>query len=98
MLKEHRIEIKEKESLVKKATHMSLKQCFQNQAKEVEKRKKLEMDKLLASLIQKDVVWEALARLIVARNLPYEAVEWAELRSLLILINPTVETALINSH
>ena len=40
---------------------------------------------------------DALAQLIVVRNLPYEAVTWPELRSLLLLVNYTCEEALIDS-
>ena len=40
---------------------------------------------------------DALAQLIIVRNLPYKAVTWPELRSLLLSVNYTCEEALINS-
>lgn len=43
------------------------------------------------------MIRDALAQLIVVRNLLYKAVTWPELRSLLLLVNYTCKEALINS-
>jgi hypothetical protein len=53
---------------------------------------------LLASLVKKDIVFKALACLIVARNLLYNCIKWPELCSLLIIYNPAINPILINSH
>ena len=76
---------------------MSIVESLKKAEGEKERRDQLKTDMILASLINKDIVFEALARLIVARNLPYEAVQWPELRSLLIICNPAIADVLINS-
>jgi len=98
LLRVHGIVVEEEEGPVRKSTEHTIQQAFSKASEELHRRKDLEKDTLLASLIKKDVVFEALARLIVARNLPYNCIEWPELRSLLIICNPAINPILINSH
>jgi hypothetical protein len=53
---------------------------------------------ILKNVIEKEVIREALAQLIVVRNLPFNAVKWPELRALLLSVNPEAGDALDSSH
>jgi hypothetical protein len=49
-------------------------------------------------VIDKEVVRECLAQLIVMRNLPHNAIKWSELRALLLSVNYYYEDTLIDSQ
>ena len=83
---------------MQKSTKHTIQQVFSKASKELHYYKDLKKDTLLASLVKKDIVFKALACLIVARNLPYNCIEWPELCSLLIICNPAINPILINSH
>ena len=83
---------------MQKSTKYTIQQVFPKVSKELHYYKDLKKDTLLASLVKKDIVFKALACLIVARNLLYNCIKWLELRSLLIICNPAINPILINSH
>jgi hypothetical protein len=77
---------------------MSMQDALQNRNDELQRREELKKNEILQSVIKKDLIEESLARLIVSKNLPHNAVEWPELRTLMCVCNPAVEKVLINSH
>ena len=63
---------------MQKSTEHTIQQAFSKASKELHRRKDLEKDTLLASLVKKDVVFKALTCLIIARNLLYNCIKWLE--------------------
>ena len=94
----HGIIVEEEEGPVQKSTKHTIQQAFSKASKELHHYKDLKKDTLLASLVKKDIVFKALAYLIVARNLLYNYIKWLELHSLLIIYNLVINPILINSH
>ena len=60
---------------MQKSTKHTIQQAFSKASKELHCCKDLKKDMLLASLIKKDIVFKALACLIVARNLLYNYIK-----------------------
>jgi hypothetical protein len=83
---------------VKKATHERLEGLFHKQGLLAADARKKSQEKVLRKVVNKKIVHEALAQLITVRNLPHNAVEWPEIRALLLSVNWTVEDVLIDSH
>ena len=73
--REHGILIEEKESMVKQATTKKLTSLFRKQAEIGQQKLDINKERILQSAVNKRVVQEALAQLIVMRNLPYTATE-----------------------
>lgn len=95
---QHGIIIKEAESVVERNTKERLKSLFEKQGLQAEAMRKKSQECVLREVINKDVVHEALAQLITVRNLPHNAVEWAELRALLLTVNWAAGDVFIDSH
>ena len=83
---------------MQKSTKHTIQQAFSKVSKELYYYKDLKKDTLPTSLIKKDIVFKALACLIVARNLLYNCIKWLELCSLLIIYNLVINPILINSY
>ena len=96
-LRRHGVLISEQEPLAKKAGKEKLKQIVQKMKDHATVQRQNKEAEVLRSCIQKTVVREALAELIVARNLPYEATTWPELRALLLSVNYMADDALAAS-
>ena len=69
------IVVEEEEGPVQKSTKHTIQQVFSKASKELHCRKDLEKDTLLTSLVKKDIVFKALACLIIARNLLYNCIK-----------------------
>ena len=55
-------------------------------------------NELLYNIINQQELHDRIVRLIVMRNLPHQAVEWPELKDLLLCINPMVEEKWVKSR
>lgn len=97
LLNKHQLVVQEAEPTFKKDTKARLKFLFQKQHVQQTEKLKERKEQILRECVSKPVVQEALAQLIVMRNLPYEAATWPELRALLLSVNYTCENALVNS-
>lgn len=96
-LKTHGILVSEQEPLAKKAGKEKLKQIVDKMKDHAASQRDKAEQETLKKCIQKRVVREALAELIVTRNLPYEATTWPELRALLLSVNYMADDALAAS-
>ncbi len=95
--KKHGITVKEEDLVIKKVTKQRLEGLYQKQGEAQVQKVKEEKERILRESINQPVVREALAQLIVVRNLPYEAVTWPELRALLLAVNYTCDEVLVDS-
>ena len=94
----HGVVIKEEDSVIKRATKQSLQGLFHKQGELHTQKLEMQKETILRESVNSALVRDALAQLIVVRNLPYDAVTWPELRALLLTVNYTCEEALIDSH
>lgn len=97
LISKHGIFVKEQESVIKQATKQRIEGLFQKQGELEAQKLKERKERILRECVKIDIVREALAQLIVVRNLPFEAVTWPELRALLLSVNYTCEDALVDS-
>lgn len=93
----HGVVVKEEDSVIKRATQQSLQGLFHKQGELHTQQLERQKDTILRESVNPALVRDALAQLIVVRNLPYKAVTWPELRALLLTVNYTCEEALIDS-
>jgi hypothetical protein len=98
MKEKHGVDIAESESLVKKAGQQSLRTALARQGRLAAEKQGEKKEQVLREVIDKEVVRECLAQLIVMRNLPHNAVKWPELRALLLSVNYCCGDALIDSQ
>ena len=96
LLNSYGITIKEKDSSLKQATKNRLKGLFQKQGELQVQKLESQKETILREYVNQSVIQEALAQLIVVRNLPYKAVFWLEFYALLLSVNYTCKEALIS--
>lgn len=94
----HGITILEAQSIVKRATAERLKGLFERQGLQAEDIRKKSQERALTEVLNKQLFLDALVQLICVRNLPYNCVEWPELRALLLTVNQACEHLFIDSH
>lgn len=94
----HNIAVEEKDSLVKIAAKKQWDSMKDKMAQKRDDSTATAKEKVLQDAIQSSVVRQALAELIVTRNLPYEATTWPELRALLQSVNHMASDVLPSSR
>ncbi|KJZ68038.1 hypothetical protein HIM_12571 [Hirsutella minnesotensis 3608] len=94
----HGIRIEAAESAIKKSSAIHIRQIFEKQAVQAQQAQNKHDHDVFKSVLHKNAISEALARLITMRNLSDRCVEWPELHALLRLVNPAIGSEVTCSH
>lgn len=98
LLKRHEITVQSGENASSNTVASQIQQLY-TRAESANTEARTEISsQVLQSILNKDVISEALISLIVVRNLPFRLVEWPEFQALVQLINPESKNYFPKSH